>query len=704
MSKKPAFEPGGQSDFAEDVEGLNGDLCEFKTSDSEETEPATTPRMKNRLREHLDFWTSIGTSSLVLEWITTGFPLLWNEKGPPGTWHGKNHKSALDNKSVVDKAIKDLLSKDVVRKSASIVSCPLGLVTKPGEDGVMSHRLIWDGRYVNDHLTPPSFKYEDLSKLHEVLQEDDWMIKTDMKSGFHHIDMSEESWPYLGFEWRGVKYVFTQLPFGLRPAPWAFTKVTRELLRWWRSHGIRCTGFIDDFLFGNQSREKCEAIRLRVHQEAEKAGVIFNFVKSSKKPLQRKDYLGVIVDTVAGVMLISDAKKNSLMSEIDYLLKTERPLGRTLARVTGQIGSMRWSFGRITALMTTQMQSMKNAFPSLKWHMPLTEECLDELIFWRSSFEQYNGRSRIWKKPFMHTLYSDASGKSLTSLGGWAGYFNPTGNTMVQARGLWDEIETETSSTWRELKTLFLVLKSFNKLNAFDGKSILFKTDNQGVADGVHKGTSRTPVMYDLYMEVFWYCISHNIDLQATWIPREQNAVADALSKLEDPNDWSLNPAIFSELNQKWGPFVVDLFASFNNHLLKDYYCLHHTPDCLAVDAFTQRWSGNCWCNPPFGLISKVIQHAQWCSASMCLVCPLWPSAVWWHLLLSEASPVFFAPFVYGCRLLCKSNDLYIQGLGVSRKSRRSPNWHTLALYVDFSLPLRGRVHVPRLLRGDPNM
>lgn len=116
--------------------------------------------------------------------------------------------------------------------------------------------------------------------------------------------MAEDSWPYLGFEWKGKSYVFTQLPFGFSPAPWVFTKFSRELLRWWRSHGIRCTGYIDDMVFAHQCKDICETIRLRVHADMEAAGVILNIVKSSAMPQQLKDYLGVVVDTVAGVMRV----------------------------------------------------------------------------------------------------------------------------------------------------------------------------------------------------------------------------------------------------------------------------------------------------------------------------------------------------------------------------------------------------------------
>lgn len=709
-ARKPKHKPGGQagspevqSEGSEDGqdEGDEG-RYEYETTPVGKTKPEPKS-MFNILKKKLPFWVAIGTCSLVLAWITHGVTMQWNQKGAPAPWHGQNHNSALQNPAVVSEAIADLLAGNCIRLSPSLVSCPLGLVKKFSLDGAVSYRLIYDARYLNNNLDIPKFKYETLATLSQVIEPNDWLIKTDLKSGFHHVDMAEEAWPYLGFEWEGKHYVFTQLPFGLATAPWAFTKISRELLRWWRGHGIRCTGFIDDTLFAHQSRMMLAAIRVRILRDMDNAGLIVNFVKSSDEPVQIEVYLGVIIDTVDQVMRISDGKRDILLSQITDLITTNKPLARLLSTVIGKLVSMHWSFGRLSMLMTTQMQKDLASDPNLNHHLRLSEDTLLELEFWLTSFDTYNGRSPIWRQPFRHTVFADASGQGSTTLGGWAGYFNPTIDKMVVARGHWDEFETKESSTWRELKTLLLVLQSFNRENSFDGRSVLFQTDNQGVANGIQKGTSRTEILYDLYMDIFWYCIGHDIDLRASWIPREENQLADDLSKMVDEHDWSLNPDLFMQLSIWWGPFDVDLFASFTNHQVDYYYSKYHTPDCAGVDAFSREWLGNCWCNPPFGLIPSVINYARWCSASMCLICPFWPSATWWHILLSGSAAGFFAPFVYSCYVFPNPKKVYVAGLGTSTKTRQVPNWRTMALRISFIAPYTGRVEVPMFLRGDPN-
>ena len=53
--------------------------------------------------------------------------------------------------------------------------------------------------------------------------------------------------------------MFTVLPFGLSLAPYIFTKVVRVLVRYWRSHAVRITVYLDDRLGSACDFARCEA-------------------------------------------------------------------------------------------------------------------------------------------------------------------------------------------------------------------------------------------------------------------------------------------------------------------------------------------------------------------------------------------------------------------------------------------------------------
>ena len=83
------------------------------------------------------------------------------------------------------------------------VICPLGVVQQKEK-----LRLIYDARYINSHANIPSFKYEDLGVLENVLRPNDFMMTLDLSKGYHHVDLHEETTPYMGFEWKGIFYVW----------------------------------------------------------------------------------------------------------------------------------------------------------------------------------------------------------------------------------------------------------------------------------------------------------------------------------------------------------------------------------------------------------------------------------------------------------------------------------------------------------------
>ena len=49
------------------------------------------------------------------------------------------------------------------------------------------------------------------------------------------------------------------------------------------------------------------------------------------------------------------------------------------------------------------------------------------------------------------------------------------------------------------------------------------------------------------------------------WIPRNNNAAADAISKLIDYNDWQTMVKFFQKIPKIWGKLRIDRFANNEN-------------------------------------------------------------------------------------------------------------------------------------------
>ena len=83
----------------------------------------------------------------------------------------------------------------------------------------------------------------------------------------------------------------------------------------------------------------------------------------------------------------------------------------------------------------------------------------------------------------------------------------------------------------------FFSLESF--LDIIRHKYVQIFTDNSNV---VVMGQGSTYLrLKNIVLRIISLTMEHDVTLLPTWVPRDQNKVADGLTQLEDPCDWTLN-------------------------------------------------------------------------------------------------------------------------------------------------------------------
>jgi hypothetical protein len=104
------------------------------------------------------------------------------------------------------------------------------------------------------------------------------------------------------------------------------------------------------------------------------------------------------------------------------------------------------------------------------WDKPqqLNIECIQELTWWKNNITHWNGKSILPQTP-QQTVYVD------TSNSGWGCSLQLSNNNHQTGFRHWTHQEAQMSINWRELKTAFLALKTFPKLQ---NMRILIRTDN----------------------------------------------------------------------------------------------------------------------------------------------------------------------------------------------------------------------------------
>lgn len=103
-----------------------------------------------------------------------------------------------------------------------------------------------------------------------------------------------------------------------------------------------------------------------------------------------------------------------------------------------------------------------------------------------------------------------------------------------------------------------------------------------------------------------------SVRLVDTVEPEENNEISlieasgDANGQSVAPSDdWKLNPEIFRQLDEQWGPHHLDVFASKWSKQVPR----HFDREC---DAFQQEWEGGrLWINPPWRLVPEVLSHIE---------------------------------------------------------------------------------------------
>ena len=164
--------------------------------------------------------------------------------------------------------------------------------------------------------------------------------------------------------------------------------------------------------------------------------------------------------------------------------------------------------------------------------------------------------------------------------------------------GMFTPFESQQSSTFRELKAMFYVIKAH--VVSLRHKKVKVFTDNKNASRIVSIGSSKQHLQ-SLAINIFQLCLENDILIDAQWIPCGANSRADLLSRFVDKDDWSLNSEIFTQLDGIWGPHSVDRFASHYNAQVPRFNSKFMSPGCSAVDALSQDWRGqNNWLCPYF--------------------------------------------------------------------------------------------------------
>ena len=165
------------------------------------------------------------------------------------------------------------------------------------------------------------------------------------------------------------------------------------------------------------------------------------------------------------------------------------------------------------------------------------------------------------------------------------------------------------------------------------------RIDNKTAISYINKkGGTKSAQLLTLALKFWDIAILRNLKVAATYLPSQDNKVADWLSRTTLENkEWMLNRRIFKKLTYLWNTPLIDLFASARNNQTEAYISWRWEDKALGTDAFLQDWDRwtLVYAYPEPILIGRVLKKLeQHTNTSMILICPVWTTQVWFPVLL----------------------------------------------------------------------
>ena len=609
-------------------------------------------------------WQEVTTNSWILNVVQNGYKLQFNPDPPPP--RSFVHSSYSPNSSTI---IRTLLLEYIDKGAIKVVDiCPDQFVSRifevPKKTG--DYRLILDLSDLNCYLKKVHFKMDGLPSIASLICLYDYMASLDLQDAFLTVAMHPSCFKYLCFDFEGVRYCFIALVFGLSCAPRIFTKLLKVPLSSLRLRGIKNSAWLDDILFvGSSLSSTSDALSFSI-SFLESLGFIIKPSKSHLTPSQTIRHVGFHWDSVNFSVSVP-CDKVSALKDLCSLALSGPVSFRFLARIIGTIDSFK--FGCPIAPLHyrfLQFDLITGMSPDSDWSslVSLSPSARSDLMWWLGC-DLVLRPSPLTPFSPSHHMETDAS------LVGWGAF----SHSKCFTQGRWSFSESNLHINCLELKAIFFGVRAL-----FPGSSpisLLIHCDNVSAVRYVnHMGGTRSRNLCCLALELWDYCLSHNIWLRATYYCGTENVRADRLSRVfSDNHDYHLSSSWFTALHSHLDFCLdIDLFASRLHHHLPRFSSRLPDPEAEFVDAFSFAWSSNVYLFPPVVLLCRVV--SKFISDN----CPL-------GLLIAPFRPT--CPSFNSILDLCVSPPISLPDSAVIREPRHCRVSHLLAWTISNDRSLR---------------
>ena len=492
-------------------------------------------------------------------------------------------------------------------------------------------RPILNLKKLNKNIKKYKFRMEGLAQIRDWIQPNSWLCTMDLKDQFLHVKINSRFHKFLRFAWLGKLFQWTVLPFGLKCSPRVVTKILKPVMAYLRTtFGILISIYIDDMLLQASSPEL-------VYENAKIAALVLmafgwslNWEKSSFIPSQEVKHLGFLINTQSMTIRCPADKVERLQSHCKTVLSSGCLTVHECEKLLGTMESVRPAT-KLAALhyrpLQRQLLHAKVGFRDPGKVIFLSPKSKHALKWWvcRSGFES-NCSAPIREPEPTLSIWTDSNmemGGGCDSRGGF-----------VQRKWNVSDLKDDPHISVLEAKAAKEAVMALAK----PGDLVRLHIDNNAALAYVKKqGGTRSYSLNKEACKLWEFASLNNVKiLTPQWIGSKENYMADFLSRNSlDFWDFRLNRQLFKLVVEHFQVFPsLDAFATAQTAQLPRYMSWHEDPGAVGRNALLLPWDQTTYLFPPTPLLPKVIQKVKDQEIKAILVCPNWPSALWWPLLL----------------------------------------------------------------------
>ncbi|XP_033762030.1 uncharacterized protein LOC117343680 [Pecten maximus] len=447
----------------------------------------------------------------------------------------ENYNSCKQHSKLVQKQIKCEITNGnyVITDEKPVIISALGAIPK----SKTKVRLIHDAsrpidKCVNSYVTSDcSCSYMDLREAAKHITPGCYLAKIDLSSAYRSVKIHPSN-----YKATGLKYIFdgdtsptfmydTKLPFGASKSPQIFQTLTSAVCRMLKcKYGFLAIAYLDDFLVFGKTYDECFKAMVKLVQLLRILGFAINWSKL-EGPTQEIVFLGVLINTVSMTFSLS---RDKLVSFYEILMNFSSRKRASRKQLEVLIGKLNWASQVINGGRTflRRIINMKDNLCDNSHKMILSEEFFADLHWWIAFMSVFNGTCAILDNKTITSIQTDASSE------GGGGYYN--GDYFYVN---WQLDLPPLAQEHINVKEFLAIYFAFCRWGpTLCNKHVIVYSDNKSAVSWINKGTSRnTLVMYILRL-MFWMCAINNVSLKAKYLPGVCNNIADACSRLHEPD------------------------------------------------------------------------------------------------------------------------------------------------------------------------